>query len=68
MKFTLVIGQYALDRYFGLRAKAKLTKTVQVWREFSPKLFPLPCNEALPEKISVVDFVHAEQDHVVDCC
>jgi uracil-DNA glycosylase len=39
---TLVIGQYALEWHLGSRAKATLTETVQAWREFSPKLWPLP--------------------------
>ena len=42
VKLTLVIGQYAMAWHLGQRAKATLTETVQVWREFSPKLFPLP--------------------------
>ena len=42
VKLTLVIGQYAMAWHLGPRAKATLTETVQVWREFSPKLFPLP--------------------------
>jgi hypothetical protein len=67
MKFTLVIGQYALDRHFGLRAKATLTETVQVWRELSPKFFPLLCNETLPKRLTDVVFANAEQHHVVDC-
>ena len=25
------------------------------------------CNEALPEMLSVVNFAHVEQDHIVDC-
>ena len=39
---TLVIGQYAMDWHLGSRAKATLTETVLAWREFSPKLWPLP--------------------------
>lgn len=42
VKLTLVIGQYALAWHLGPRAKATLTETVQAWREFSPKLWPLP--------------------------
>jgi len=39
---TLIIGQYATDWHLGPRAKASLTETVQAWREFSPKLWPMP--------------------------
>ena len=42
VKLTLVIGQYAMEWHFGLRAKATLTETVRAWREFSPQLWPLP--------------------------
>jgi len=42
VKLTLVIGQYAMAWHLGPRTKATLTETVQAWREFSPKLFPLP--------------------------
>ena len=42
VKLTLVIGQYAMAWHLGLRGKATLTETVQAWREFSPKLWPLP--------------------------
>jgi len=42
VKVTFVIGQYAMAWHLGPRAKATLTETVQAWREFSPKLFPLP--------------------------
>jgi uracil-DNA glycosylase len=42
VKLTLVIGQYALAWHLGPRAKTTLTETVQAWREFSPKLWPLP--------------------------
>ena len=42
VKLTLVIGQYAMAWHLGPRAKATQTETVQGWRKFSPKLFPLP--------------------------
>ena len=42
VKLTLVIGQYAMAWHLGPRGKATLTETVQAWREFSPKLWPLP--------------------------
>lgn len=39
---TIVIGQYAIAWHLGARAKATLTETVHAWREFSPRLWPLP--------------------------
>ena len=42
VKLTLVIGQYAMAWHFGSRAKATLTETVQAWREYQPKLWPMP--------------------------
>ena len=39
---TLVIGQYALAWHLGPRAKTTLTDTVRAWREFQPKVWPLP--------------------------
>ena len=42
IKLTLVIGQYAMAWHLGPRAKATLTETVHAWREFQPKLWPLP--------------------------
>ena len=42
VRLTLVIGQFAMDWHLGPRAKATLTETVLAWREFSPKLWPLP--------------------------
>ena len=39
---TLVIGQYAMAWHLGRRARPTLSETVQAWREFSPKLWPLP--------------------------
>jgi len=42
VKLTLAIGKYAMAWHFGPRLKATLTETVQAWREFSPKLWPLP--------------------------
>jgi len=42
VKLTLVIGQYAMAWYLGTNAKPTLTETVRAWREFSPKLWPLP--------------------------
>ena len=42
MKLTLVIGQYSMAWHLGARAKATLTETVHAWREFQPKLWPMP--------------------------
>ena len=42
VKLTLVIGQYAMTWHLGARAKATLTETVHAWREFQPKLWPMP--------------------------
>ena len=39
---TLVIGQYAMEWHLGPRAKVTLTDTVHAWREYQPKLWPLP--------------------------
>jgi uracil-DNA glycosylase len=39
---TIVIGQYAMAWHLGPQAKATLTETVQAWREYKPKLWPLP--------------------------
>ena len=42
IRLTLVIGQYAMEWHLGPRVKATLTETVQSWREYQPKLWPLP--------------------------
>ena len=42
VRLTLVIGQYAMDWHLGPHAKSTLTETVQAWRNFQPKLWPLP--------------------------
>lgn len=42
VKLTLIIGQYAQAAYLGERKKSSLTKTVEAWRDFTPKLIPLP--------------------------
>jgi uracil-DNA glycosylase len=38
----LLAGMYAQARYLGPRRKKTLTETVAHWRDFGPKLFPLP--------------------------
>ncbi len=42
VKLTIVIGQYALAWHLGARARATFTEKVQAWRDFSPRLWPLP--------------------------
>jgi uracil-DNA glycosylase len=39
---TLLIGQYAQQRYLGQRRATTLTDTVKQWRTFSPEHVPLP--------------------------
>lgn len=39
---TLLIGQYAQRHYLGNRAKSSLTETVKAWRDYAPKVIPLP--------------------------
>lgn len=38
----LLAGMYAQARYLGDRRKKTLTETVACWREYGPKLLPLP--------------------------
>jgi len=42
VKLTLAIGQYAMAWHLGPRAQATLTETVQAWREYQPKMWPMP--------------------------
>jgi uracil-DNA glycosylase len=42
LKLTLLVGQYAQQRYLGLRRKNSLTETVKAFAEYGPQLFPLP--------------------------
>jgi uracil-DNA glycosylase len=39
---VLLIGQYAQDYYLGKKAKGTLTETVQHFKTYLPKYFPLP--------------------------
>ena len=39
---VLLAGMYAQARYLGERRKHTLTETVASWREYGPKLLPLP--------------------------
>ena len=40
--FTIVIGQYAQNRYFGNKNKKTLTETVKNYKEYLPEYLPLP--------------------------
>ncbi len=49
VKLTLLIGQYAQQRYLGEQRKRNLTETVRAWREYSiagylPLVHPSPRN------------------------
>ena len=49
IQLTLLIGQYAQERYLGSRRKATLTETVQAWRDYAddgflPIVHPSPRN------------------------
>jgi uracil-DNA glycosylase len=39
---TLLVGMYAVKRYLGTQAKRTLTETVHHWRDYGPKVMPLP--------------------------
>lgn len=42
VRLTLLLSQYALERYLGARAKGSVTETVRAWREYAPQFLPLP--------------------------
>ncbi|HLT05580.1 MAG TPA: uracil-DNA glycosylase family protein [Pseudomonas sp.] len=42
IRLTVAIGQYAQAYYLGQARKATLTDTVRAWREYAPRVFPLP--------------------------
>jgi uracil-DNA glycosylase len=42
IRLILLVGGYAQRYYLGERAKPSLTETVQAWREYAPRYFPLP--------------------------
>ena len=42
VSLTLVIGSYAMAWHLGPKAHETLTDTVMAWREFQPKLWPMP--------------------------
>ncbi len=39
---TILIGQYALNRFLGDMKKKTLTETVRSWREYFPEFVVLP--------------------------
>ena len=40
IKLTILIGQYAQERYLGDRRKNNLTETVRAYKEYLPEYFP----------------------------
>ena len=42
VRLVLAIGQYAQVHFLGEARKATLTDTVRAWREYAPRVFPLP--------------------------
>ena len=42
IKLTLVVGSYAQAWHLKGRTKPTLTETVKAWREYGPKVMPLP--------------------------
>ena len=42
IELTLLIGQYAQAWHMGQAKKRTLTETVQAWRDYGPKVLPLP--------------------------
>ena len=42
VKLVLAIGQYAQVYFLGDARKKSLTETVQAWRDYAPRVFPLP--------------------------
>jgi uracil-DNA glycosylase len=42
IQLTLLIGQYAQNRYLGNRMQGNLTETVRLWHNFLPSYLPLP--------------------------
>jgi len=41
VRLTVLIGQYAQERYLGIRRKETLTETVRAYEEYLPNYFPL---------------------------
>jgi len=42
IELTLVVGMYAMKRHLGDNAKRNLTETVKSWRDYGPRVIPLP--------------------------
>jgi uracil-DNA glycosylase len=42
IELTLVIGQYAMQGHLPDRSTGNLTQTVLAWRDYWPKVLPLP--------------------------
>ncbi len=42
IQLTLVIGQYAIDYHLGEKQSKTLTETVKKWRDYWPRILPLP--------------------------
>lgn len=42
IELVILAGMYAQQRYLGKRRKKTLTETVQAWREYGPRFWPLP--------------------------
>ena len=42
IELTLAIGQYAQAYHLGEKRKSNLTETVKAWRDYLPKVIPLP--------------------------
>lgn len=38
----LLVGSYAQDWHLGERQKSNMTETVRAWREYAPRLIPMP--------------------------
>jgi uracil-DNA glycosylase len=39
---TLAVGTYAMAWHLGERQKSNMTETVRAWREYGPRLMPMP--------------------------
>ena len=39
---TLLVGSYAIDWHLKDKAKANVSETVKAWREYTPRIIPLP--------------------------
>lgn len=42
VRLTLLVGQYAQAYYLGAARRDSLTETVRAWRDYGPRLMPLP--------------------------